>query len=53
MSSPLERFLACMEYQPSDCRPNHEIGVWIQTLIRWKKEGFKCDQDFPRLWFDG
>jgi hypothetical protein len=53
MSSPLERFLACMEYQPSDCRPNHEIGVWIQTLIRWKKEGFKCDQDFPWLWFDG
>lgn len=53
MSSPLERFVACMEYQEADCRPNHELGVWIQTLVRWKKEGFKVDKDFPWLWFDG
>ncbi|MDZ7332254.1 MAG: hypothetical protein ONB13_04185 [candidate division KSB1 bacterium] len=53
MATPLQRFLACMEYQPSDRRPNHEMGIWIQTLVRWRKEGFQCDPDFPWLWFDG
>jgi hypothetical protein len=53
MSSPLERFIACMEYQEADRRPNQELGVWIQTLVRWQTEGFKADKDFPWLWFDG
>ena len=49
----LERFIACMEYQEADQRPNHEVGVWTQTLVRWQKEGFKADSDFPWLWFEG
>ncbi len=53
MSSPLERFIACMEYQEADRRPNHEMGVWTQTLVRWQKEGFKVDRDFSWLWFEG
>ncbi|UCE07457.1 MAG: hypothetical protein JSW07_05330 [bacterium] len=49
----LARFIACMEYQPADRRPNHEMGVWTQTLLRWQKEGFKTDKDIPWLWFEG
>jgi len=49
----LERFIACTEYQKADQRPNHEVGVWTQTLARWQKEGFNADADFPWLWFEG
>lgn len=49
----LQRFLSCMEYQSADQRPNHEMGVWIQTLLRWQTEGFQADKDFPWLWFEG
>ena len=48
----LERFIACMEYQPADRRPNHEIGVWAQTLVRWQNEGFEPKRDFPWLWLE-
>ena len=34
-----ERFLAVMEYQPADRIPNHELGVWPQTMDRWAAEG--------------
>lgn len=34
-----ERFLAVMEYQAADRVPNHELGVWPQTVERWKSEG--------------
>jgi uroporphyrinogen-III decarboxylase len=34
-----ERFLATMEYQPVDRVPNHEAGVWEQTIDRWEAEG--------------
>jgi len=34
-----ERFLAVMEYRPIDRVPNHELGVWGQTVERWKSEG--------------
>lgn len=34
-----ERFLGVMEYKPVDRIPNHEVGVWPQTIERWKKEG--------------
>jgi hypothetical protein len=33
-----ERFINVMEYKPVDRVPNHEIGVWIQTIERWKNE---------------
>ena len=35
----LERFLACMEYKPVDRAPNHELGVWPQTVDAWKEQG--------------
>jgi hypothetical protein len=34
-----ERFIATMEYQPVDRVPNHEVGVWEQTIDRWEEEG--------------
>jgi len=34
----LERYIACMEYQAADGRPNHEFGVWVQTKKRWQKK---------------
>jgi hypothetical protein len=34
-----ERFIATMEYQPVDAVPNHEVGVWQQTIDRWSTEG--------------
>jgi hypothetical protein len=37
--TPRERFLAVMEYQPVDRLPNHEVGVWGQTMDRWQQEG--------------
>jgi hypothetical protein len=47
-----ERFLACMEYRPLDQVPNHEAGVWTQTMDRWHEEGlnrFSINWD----WFTG
>lgn len=35
----LERFCACMEYQPVDRAPSWELGVWPQTRDRWEAEG--------------
>ena len=40
----LERFLAAMEYRPVDRVPNHELGVWPQTIERWKTEGMPEDK---------
>jgi hypothetical protein len=34
-----ERFLAVMECQPKDRVPNHELGIWPQTIERWDSEG--------------
>ena len=39
--TPLERFHACMNYQPVDRVPNHEVGVWVQTKQRWRDEGLE------------
>lgn len=47
-----ERFLNVMEYKPVDRVPNHEAGVWSQTLDRWVSEGL--DQyDLNWDWFTG
>lgn len=35
----LERFLANMEYGSVDRVPNWELGVWGQTVERWRNEG--------------
>jgi hypothetical protein len=50
--TPRERFLAVMEYHPLDRLPNHEVGVWGQTMDRWQREGL----DIYNLhwdWFTG
>ncbi|HUT37189.1 MAG TPA: uroporphyrinogen decarboxylase family protein [Planctomycetota bacterium] len=48
----LERFRACMEYQPVDRAPFWDWGAWPETIERWKAEGLDpnrhpaavCDQ---------
>jgi hypothetical protein len=50
--TPLERFHACMNYQPVDRVPNHEVGIWAQTKPRWRDEGLAVD-DLHWDWFTG
>jgi len=50
--TPRERFHACMNYQPVDRVPNHEVGVWVQTKQRWREEGLATD-DIRWDWFVG
>ncbi|HEX7434500.1 MAG TPA: uroporphyrinogen decarboxylase family protein [Anaerolineaceae bacterium] len=47
-----ERFLSVMEYQPVDRVPNHEVGVWGQTIDRWAEEGLDIHQ-LHWDWFTG
>ncbi|MBM4047637.1 MAG: hypothetical protein FJ279_21230 [Planctomycetes bacterium] len=53
MPTELERFTACMNYQSSDRRPNHELGAWAQTRDRWLKEAPDAVKTFRWSWFDG
>ncbi len=53
MATALERFLDCMEYRPGDRRPNHELGVWPQTIERWRVERPDASRDFSWNWFVG
>ncbi|MBN1554803.1 MAG: hypothetical protein JXA11_08655 [Phycisphaerae bacterium] len=48
-----ERFIACMDYQSADRRPNHELGVWAQTRARWETEAPQAVADFHWGWFPG
>lgn len=41
-----------MNYQPVDRVPNHEVGVWVQTKLRWRDEGLPVD-DLHWDWFTG
>ena len=34
-----ERFLRCMGFQKADRIPLMEMGVWPETLCRWRHEG--------------
>ena len=47
----LERFDACMRYETSDRRPNHELGIWPQTRARWRAENSEAIKDFTWDWF--
>lgn len=47
-----QRFLNVMEYKPVDRVPNHEAGVWSQTLDRWVSEGLN-KYDLTWDWFTG
>jgi uroporphyrinogen decarboxylase len=53
MASSLERFLACMEYEGCDRRPNFELGVWAQTVERWRAEAPESVEGFGWDWFVG
>ena len=50
--TPLERFLAVMEYQPVDRAPNWELGVWPQTRDLWEETAPET-QRFHWQWFPG
>lgn len=47
----LERFIACMDYQSRDRCPNHELGVWPQTRVRWETEAPQEVASFSWNWF--
>ncbi len=51
MTTDLQRFLDCMEYRTSDRRPNHELGVWPQTIVRWQQEAPEAIAGFTWNWF--
>ena len=51
MRTSLQRFLDCMEYRPSDRRPNHELGAWPQTRERWQREAPQAVEGFSWRWF--
>lgn len=53
MTTALQRFHDCMAYCPSDCRPNHELGVWAQTAARWRAEAPDSCESFAWNWFEG
>ena len=53
MTTDLERFRACMGYQACDRRPNHELGVWGHTRVRWQEEAPEAVEGFQWSWFDG
>ena len=50
--TPLERFLAVMEYRSVDRVPNWELGVWPQTVERWREQGCPVER-FHWDWFAG
>lgn len=47
-----ERFVSLMEYKPVDRVPNHEVGVWAQTKLRWEQEGLDASSH-QWNWFVG
>ena len=47
MMTELERFHACMEYQPVDHVPFWDWGAWPETIERWRTEGFQPEVDNP------
>jgi hypothetical protein len=40
----LERFYACMNYQPVDRAPFWSWGPWPETVERWRREGYDPQQ---------
>ncbi len=52
MVTDLDRFIACMEYQPCDRRPNHELAAWAQTKVRWRREAPDAVADLRWSWFE-
>lgn len=53
----LERYHACMNYQPVDHTPFWSWGGWPETLERWEREGYdpekfdlNMDADIRQVW---
>ncbi len=38
-----ERFFACMDYHSGVRRPLHLVGIWPDTLARWRREGLPAE----------
>lgn len=49
----LQRFVACMEYQPVDRVPFWDWGAWPETIERWKAEGYVPGVNDPGKVADG
>lgn len=47
-----ERFRRVMTFREVDRRPNHELGLWGQTVERWEREGMPMDAVYLD-WFQG
>ena len=47
-----ERFRNCLQFQPVDRVPNHELGLWGQTFERWRAEGMP-EHAIREGWFEG
>ncbi len=48
----LERFHACMAYQPVDHPPFWDWGAWPETIQRWRSEGYRPGVSDPALLAD-
>jgi len=48
----LQRFHACMSYQPVDRVPFWAWGAWPETIERWKSEGYDPDSFNPDVLAD-
>jgi hypothetical protein len=48
----LERFHACMSYQPVDRVPWWNWGAWPETIERWQQEGYNPDVYEPAFLAD-
>ena len=49
----LQRFKACMEYEPVDRTPFWDWGGWPETVERWQREGYQPGVNDPALLADG
>ncbi len=55
----LQRFHACMAYQPVDRAPFWDWWAWPETVARWRQEGYDPERNNPariadrRHWFGG
>ena len=53
MTTPLQCFHDCLNYKSANRRPNHELGVWTQTAVRWRQEAPEICSNFTWDWFYG
>ena len=49
----VQRFHACMAYQPVDHTPFWDWGAWPETIERWQREGYQPEINNPARLADG